>query len=57
MTEEVMVDVVKGKKFPVYPPFAALMGKDGNPVKVESESKLKIISNHLPKAGLYWKGL
>ena len=56
MTEEVMIDVTKGDKFPVYPSFAALMGKDGNAVEVDSESKLKIISNHLPKATQYWKG-
>lgn len=55
--DEVMVDVVKGDRFPVHPSFAALMGKDGDVVKVESEAKLKVILNHLPKAEQYWKGM
>lgn len=56
VTDEVLLGVIKGDRFPVYPSFAALMGKDGNAVKVESDAKLKIISNHLPKAELYWSG-
>ena len=56
VTDEVLLGAIKGDRFPVYPSFAALMGKDGNAVKVDSEAKMKIISNHLAKAELYWTG-